>query len=114
PALEFVRVFEMEAVQERAVVQRRCLLELSTCDVTLESRAVAGYAGGVQPQLGGSGHDLGASDVAFQFVERLTEDVPRLFLVAVRPEARNKLRSTHSAMASNPELHQHGHDARLE
>ena len=106
PPLELVGVLDIKAIEERAVVQRRGFLQVSTRNVTLEFRHVAGNERVVQPELCRPTDDLCARDVALQLVKRLGEHVTRFFLVAVGPEAMHELRSAHPTRARDGELRQ--------
>src|SRR5262249_26089431 len=113
PSVEFNGILEMNAVEERAGVQRGCGARVASGQGALEISNVAADDAGIQAERGGSQDQLRVIDLSPKRVDRLLEGVARALLVAFRPEVEEELVPADSGRARDGKQGEQGQPAAL-
>jgi hypothetical protein len=113
PALEVGRRREVEAVEERALVETRRTLPRPVAERRLELADVRLDHPAVEPEVLEAEEDLLAPEVAPERVDGLGQQAPRPVLVRVRPEDGDDLLARDAALAGAREQREDREPARL-
>ena len=106
--LELRGIAQKEAVEERARVDRRCALGISSIQGLFKLAHVGAQRPRVEPQLARAEEQVIGRQVAAEGVQSLVQEMTGLLLAALRPQIAKQLVAAHATLPRRSEERKQG------
>ncbi len=108
PVLELGCPAQVKAIEERARVEPRELLQVARRPSEAEIADIARQRGRIQGEAGAPDEQVGHAEIAPEDEEGLTKGIPGVFVVALRPQTGDDAVAAHPGLRACRQQHQQG------